>query len=84
MDYNGGVQFMNSCNESELFKDAKINLKSMITEFERPEEYAQNLYSAKTEYNKSDYKYVFLRKPTFALLSCIRYKRINYCFRIPV
>jgi hypothetical protein len=64
MDYNGGVQFMNSCNESELFKDAKINLKSMVTEFERPEEYAQNLYSAKSEYNRSDYKYVFLRKPT--------------------
>ncbi len=64
MDYNGGVQFMNSCNESELFKDAKINLKSMATEFERPEEYAQNLYAAKSEYNRSDYKYVFLRKPT--------------------
>lgn len=64
MDYNGGVQFMNSCNESELFKDAKINLKSMVTEFERPEEYAQNLYSAKSEYNRLDYKYVFLRKPT--------------------
>jgi len=64
MDYNGGVQFMNSCNESELFKDAKINLKSITTEFERPEEYTQNLYSAKSEYNKSDYKHVFLRKPT--------------------
>jgi hypothetical protein len=64
MDYNGGVQFMNSCNESELFKDAKINLKPMTTEFERSEEYAQNLYSAKSEYNKTDYKYVFLRKPT--------------------
>ena len=64
MDYNGGVQFMNSCNESELFKDAKINLKSIATEFERPEEYTQNLYSAKSEYNKSDYKHVFLRKPT--------------------
>jgi hypothetical protein len=64
MDYNGGVQFMNSCNESELFKDAKINLKPITTEFERPEEYAQNLFSAKMEYNKSEYKYVFLRKPT--------------------
>jgi hypothetical protein len=64
MDYNGGVQFMNSCNESELFKDAKINLKPITTEFERPEEYTQNLYSAKSEYNKSDYKHVFLRKPT--------------------
>jgi hypothetical protein len=64
MDYNGGVQFMNSCNESELFKDAKINLKPITTEFERPEEYAQNLFSTKMEYNKSEYKYVFLRKPT--------------------
>ena len=66
MDYNGGVQFMNSCNESELFKDEKIELKSIITEFERPEEYQTNLYSAKMEYNKSDYKTVFLRKPTSA------------------
>ena len=66
MDYNGGVQFMNSCNESELFKDEKIELKSIVTEFERPEEYQTNLYSAKMEYNKSDYKMVFLRKPTSA------------------
>ena len=64
MDYNGGVQFMNSCNESELFKNEGINLKQMITEFEKPEDYPQNLITAKNEYNKSDYKYVFLRKPT--------------------
>jgi hypothetical protein len=64
MDYNGGVQFMNSCNESEVFIDAGINLKSIATEFERPEEYAQNILTAKSEYNKSDFKYVFLRKPT--------------------
>jgi len=64
MDYNGGVQFMNSCNESELFKNEGINLKQMITEFEKPEDYPQNLIAAKNEYNKSDYKYVFLRKPT--------------------
>ena len=64
MDYNGGVQFMNSCNESELFKSEGINLKQMVTEFEKPEDYPQNLVMAKNEYNKSDYKYVFLRKPT--------------------
>ena len=64
MDYNGGVQFMNSCNESELFKDEKIELKSVATEFERPEEYQANLYSAKSEYNKTDYRTVFMRKPT--------------------
>jgi hypothetical protein len=64
MDYNGGVQFMNSCNESEVFKAAKINLKQIVTEFERPEEYQQNLLTAKSEYNKSDYRYVILRKPT--------------------
>ena len=64
MDYNGGVQFMNSCNESELFKNESINLKQIVTEFEKPEDYPQNLTMAKNEYNKSDYKYVFLRKPT--------------------
>ena len=64
MDYNGGVQFMNSCNESELFKSENINLKQMVTEFEKPEDYPQNLVMAKNEYNKSDHKYVFLRKPT--------------------
>lgn len=64
MDYNGGVQFMNSCNESELFKSESINLKQIVTEFEKPEDYPQNLTMAKNEYNKSDYKYVFLRKPT--------------------
>jgi len=64
MDYNGGVQFMNSCNESELFKDAKINLKPILTEFERPEEYNQNILSAKSEYNQSENRFVFLRKPT--------------------
>jgi hypothetical protein len=64
MDYNGGVQFMNSCNESELFKSANINLKPMVTEFEKPEDYQQNLLTAKAEYNKSDFRYVFLRKPT--------------------
>ncbi len=66
MDYNGGVQFMNSCNESELFKDEKIELKCVTTEFERPEEYQSNLYAAKSEYNKTDYKTVFMRKPTSA------------------
>ena len=66
MDYNGGVQFMNSCNESELFKDEKIELKSITIEFERPEEYQVNLYSAKSEYNKTDYRTVFMRKPTSA------------------
>jgi hypothetical protein len=66
MDYNGGVQFMNSCNESELFKDEKIELKCVTTEFERPEEYQSNLYAAKSEYNKTDYRTVFMRKPTSA------------------
>ena len=64
MDYNGGVQFMNSCNESELFKSEGIDLKQITTEFEKPEDYPQNLIAAKNEYNKSNYKYVFLRKPT--------------------
>lgn len=64
MDYNGGVQFMSSCNESEAFISAGINLQALTTEFEKPEEYSQNILAAKNEYNKSINKIVVLRKPT--------------------
>jgi len=63
-DYNGGVQFLQACNESELFKQKKIKLKQIEVPFDKPEEYQANLRSFKNEYNKDDYKHVILRKPT--------------------
>ena len=63
-DYNGGVSFISACNQSELFKDAGIDLKCVETEFEKPEDYNQNLILAKNEYNKTSHRIVFMRKPT--------------------
>lgn len=63
-DYNGGVQFLQACNESETFKQKKIKLKQIEVPFDRPEEYQANLTAFKNEYNKDDYKHVILRKPT--------------------
>ena len=63
-DYNGGVQFLQACNESELFKQKKIKLRQVEVPFDKPEEYQANLRSFKNEYNKDDYKHVILRKPT--------------------
>ena len=63
-DYNGGVQFLQACNESEMFKQKKIKLKQIEVPFDKPEEYQSNLRSFKNEYNKGDHKHVILRKPT--------------------
>ena len=63
-DYNGGVQFLQACNESEMFKQKKIKLKQIEAPFDKPEEYQVNLRYFKNEYNKGDYKHVILRKPT--------------------
>ena len=63
-DYNGGVQFLQACNESEIFKQKEIKLKQIEVPFDKPEEYQENLRQYKQQYNKGDYKHVILRKPT--------------------
>jgi len=63
-DYNGGVQFINACNESSLFKESSINIKMLTADFERPENYKEDLLMTKKEYNPKERKYCILRKPT--------------------
>jgi hypothetical protein len=63
-DYNGGVQFLQACNESEIFKKKEIKLKQIEVAFDKPEEYEDNLRLFKQQYNKEDNKHVILRKPT--------------------
>ena len=63
-DYNGGVQFINACNESKLFKEEDVNIKMLTPDFDKPEDYEKNLREAKIEYNESERKYCILRKPT--------------------
>lgn len=63
-DYNGGVQFINAVNESELFKSKNIKIKTIDGEFDKMDTYKEELRAAKLQYNKKDYRYLILRKPT--------------------
>ena len=63
-DYAGGVQFLSACNESEIFKKDNLKLKTIKVDFERPEAYNADLQKARNEYNKTEKKICYLRKPT--------------------
>jgi intein/homing endonuclease len=63
-DYNGGVQFMNSCNESEIFKQMGIKLDTIDANFDDLQEYDKGLREARNQYNLETKKIVYLRKPS--------------------
>ncbi len=63
-DYNGGVQFLNSCNESEIFKKAGLEIKCFDADFDNPQEYQEALRVARNDYNLESKKIAFLRKPS--------------------
>jgi hypothetical protein len=63
-DYNGGVQFIQSCNESKLFQDSKIFINVMEVDFDKAEVYLEDLREFKNQYNRSQRKYCILRKPS--------------------
>lgn len=63
-DYNGGVQFINSCNESEIFKTAGIQIQCIDANFDDPQDYHSDIRSARNEYNIESKKICILRKPS--------------------
>lgn len=63
-DYNGGVQFINSCNESKMFTSKNINLGIIDADLDKPQEYIDGVRDLKKQYNKASRSFVFLRKPT--------------------
>lgn len=63
-DRNGGLQFISSCNESELFTKAGINIKILDGDFDKPEEYHEDLLKLKNSLNKTDNRICFLRNPS--------------------
>lgn len=63
-DYNGGVQFINSCNESDIFKKEKINIGCFEADFNNPQNYHQDLKQARRGYNLNEKVICNLRKPT--------------------
>ena len=88
-DYNGGVQFINSCNESALFKNTNINIGVIDVDLEKPENWHTDILSFKNQYNLSERKYCILRKPTSnwirnaneMLQAAIDHKRILFASR---
>jgi len=69
-DYNGGVQFINAINESELFKSNKFEIKTFEADFDSPEIYQTEIRKARASYNLDQKKICYLRVPTS---SWIRY-----------
>ena len=63
-DYNGGVQFLNSVNESDIFKRKKIKIGTFDVAFNKPEEYHRDLKEARRSYNVNQKVICNLRKPT--------------------
>ena len=63
-DYNGGVQFINAVNESQLFKTANIKIKTIDGDFDKMDSYSEDLRIAKSQYDPKNYRYLILRKPT--------------------
>jgi len=63
-DYNGGVQFINSCNESDIFKKINIKLGVIEANLDKAQDYEKDLRKIKNQYNHSTKNIVFLRKPT--------------------
>jgi hypothetical protein len=61
-DYNGGVQFINSVNESQLFKEDKIKINVMDVKFDDLTKYEESLRDAKSQYNSG--KTCYLRTPS--------------------
>lgn len=63
-DYNGGLQFVNACNESEIFKSLNLKLDIIDADVDNHQEYNAGLRNLKNQYNKETRKFVFLRKPS--------------------
>lgn len=88
-DYNGGVQFIASCNESELFKKAGIHIHCLEVDLDKPEVYHDDLLELKNQYDITSRKYCILRKPSSnwirigneMLQASIDHKRILFASR---
>ena len=88
-DYNGGVQFINSCNESALFKNADVKIGVIDVDLEKPENWHSDIMKFKSQYNVKARNYCILRKPTVSwnrianemLQAAIDHKRILFASR---
>ena len=87
---NAGYQFIDSANESELFRDSRINLKFFdFVSDKTGVEYQKMLLTAKSQYNKKEnimcfkqlFSTTFLREANEYLQASIDHKRIWFASR---
>ena len=88
-DRMGGQQFIEACNESELFRKDKINIGIIDLKFNDPTEYNDELKEFKKEYSVAKRHYCILRTPASnwireaneLLQGAIDHKRILFAAR---
>lgn len=61
-DYNGGLQFIKACNESQNFKDAKFDIGLIEFDAEDQTKYKEELFKLRNQYNLEEKKICHLRR----------------------
>jgi len=90
LDNAGADVFISSCNESELFKNAKLEIKTFDFDSDlEGQDYDNMLKNSKNKYNLSDRRIAinqvftssFIRKANEYLQACIDYKKVWFASR---
>ena len=90
-DNAGADIFIDTCNQSEIFKAAKINIKTLNFNSEAEgQDLEMELRNAKSQYNLSDHRIAFnqvftsnfIRKGNEYLQACIDYKKVLFASRV--
>lgn len=63
-DYMGGLQFVNACNESEIFKDKGLKIGLLEGDFDDPTKYEEDLKEMKRGYRPTQRSFCYLRQPS--------------------
>ena len=63
-DYNGGVQFLTSCNESEVFKQSNLKIETIDANFDDQTVYNQSISEIRSQYNLTSKKICILKSPS--------------------
>jgi hypothetical protein len=90
LDNAGSDTFLDSCNESQYFKDARVNLKTIpLNSDAEGLDYQKSLKQAKIKYNLENnqicfnqvFTTTFIRRANEHLQACIDYKKVLFASR---
>lgn len=63
-DYNGGLQFINACNQSQEFRNSQIEIGILDFEAEDLTQYKEQLAKLRNDYNLTSRRICHLRRPS--------------------